>query len=100
MKWLLLIQFILFSMFSIVPIDREDLSNSLTYLERVDVNAPAVDKNPLKPIKDISFKYLVLNPLILLAKNEKLTHQFETREIFNSHLISTQLARSPPSPIS
>ncbi|WP_372655337.1 hypothetical protein [Halobacteriovorax sp.] len=100
MKWLLILQFLLVSMFSISPIEHQDTSSSVIYLEQVDVNAPGIDNNPIKPIKEILSKYFILTAAFEIAENEKLTHQFETKEIFNSHLTSTQLARSPPFPFS
>lgn len=87
-------------MFSIAPIEREHVSKSVIYLEQVDVNAPVIDNNPIKSVKELLSKYFLLGPAFAIAENEKLTHQFETREIFNNHLTSTQLARSPPFPFS
>lgn len=100
MKWIIILQFLLVSTLSITPIESKDISSSILYLEQTDVNAPIIENDPINPGKEALSKFLVLASPFVISQSEKLTHQFQKREIFNSHLISTLLGRGPPNSLS
>ena len=96
MKWIIILQFLLISTISITPIETKDISSSILYLEQTDVNAPIIENDPTGPIKATPSQFLVLSSPFTISENEKLTHQFQKRAIFNSHLTSSLLGRGPP----
>ena len=100
MKWIIILQFLLVSTLSITPIESKDISCSILYLEQTDVNAPIIENDPIKPGKETNSKFLVLTSPFAISQSEKLIHQFQKREIFNSHLTSILLGRGPPTSLS
>ncbi|PIK15709.1 hypothetical protein [Halobacteriovorax sp. JY17] len=100
MKWLFILQFTLFSLFSIAEIGQDHGSKNIIYLEQVEISSPLSTNKPIKPASDYSLKYINLSTKF----NIRLKQKSFTFSNFNSHLYkinpSTKLARSPPTPLS
>lgn len=102
MKWLLLLQFTLFSLIALPSVELELTSNkSIIYLDNTKVTAPAPSENkvhpPLKLLSDSSSSTTAFKPILTLTFQLPFHHDKRFRSLFSN----SRFARSPPiSPIS